>query len=205
MLRGLVNKTPDEKFDSVIFEDQRLWESAEARPSGRQVNTMTGPCWKSRLNCYGGSDRQKGNQHCCERRAGEGRPTLEIFLGWLQYMCTVHIDEWPASDEHLQWMRNVESVFRDVRKPIPGLPPWNDVTVGSKLRRYKTRPARAAEVMVIETVNDLFAAVVDYRDDGPLKTSSCYDNNIAHQLHKISKWWRYRSKTATFPEETRCR
>lgn len=55
------------------------------------------------------------------------------------------------------------------------LPSWNEVTAGSRTRRYKSKPEKDLDVLglrVIEPINYRLAAAVDYSNYRLLKKSS---------------------------------
>lgn len=70
------------------------------------------------------------------------------------------------------------------------LPPWNDMTVGNKSRRLKTKPERQLDVLVLmlaEPINDCFDAAVNQRNYRFLKKSSRYDSDVTHEMHNMGQ------------------
>lgn len=82
----------------------------------------------------------------------------------------------------------------------PDLPPWNEVVAGNKLKRHTAKPGKMdiPGLMVIKPVNDHLAAAVDYRNYCLLKKLATYDDDVAHELHKIEKKIAAQMKDRTF-------
>lgn len=98
-------------------------------------------------------------------------------------------------------MKNKMAYAETSKEQAFKLPPWNDVTVGNQSRPYKSKPGREPDVpglRVVEPVNERFAAAFDYRNYRFFKKSSCYDHDIAHELHKMAKKIAAQMKHGTF-------
>lgn len=81
------------------------------------------------------------------------------------------------------------------------VPPSNEVMSDNKLRWYTPKPERDMDVAglrVIEPINDHLAAAFDYRNYHLLKNPSCYNDDVEHELHKLTKRMAVKIKDRTF-------
>lgn len=78
------------------------------------------------------------------------------------------------------------------------------MTAGKKSRRYKATPERELNVpalRVFKPVNYSYHAAVDYQNYYLLKSSSHYDNDMAHELYKMAKEIAVQIRDHTFPRK----
>lgn len=71
----------------------------------------------------------------------------------------------------------------------PEIPLWNEVMVGRESMWYTPNLKRELDIpclKLIEPVNDRLATAVDYRNYCLLKNFSRYDDDVAHDLNKIT-------------------
>lgn len=75
------------------------------------------------------------------------------------------------------------------------------MTVGNKLKRYKTKAEREMYVpglRVVRPVNGCFTAAVDYPNYHLLKKSSGYGDDVAYNSHKIAEKKTIQMKDSAF-------
>lgn len=130
----------------------------------------------------------------------ERRLTQQICRGYLQYRHSVCIFKWPISDK-----RTNEKAYSEVsEEQALELPTLNELTADSTSKRYTLKTERELNVpglMLIELNNDRFATAVKYRSLHVLNVSYGYEEDVAHEFHRMAKRIAVQMTDRTFSEQ----
>lgn len=167
MLQAFVNKTLNERLNSIEFGDRFLRKIEEAKTSPPHVKTMT----RGTLNIHNiialvAMIVEKEANRAVDVKSERVTRRQEL----VDDAQSTDILSVPSSDgpHTYVWDESTDkkAYCNILEEQAPGLPPCNDVTAGSKLMRCEVRPDTELDLpglKVVEPINGCFAVAVDFR------------------------------------------